>query len=93
MATVWVLKPPPQLVTEDIDGLLVCYSGRTGRTHMLDAFPAEIVRSLSRGQKTASEIKLDLAVLIDEEGDGWLDKIGAVLEELQRLHLVDSHST
>lgn len=89
MVTVWVLKKPPQVLVEDIDGFLACYSALTGQTHILDAFPAEILRSLADGPKTAPEITQNLAELVEDEFD-WLDKINDVLAELHRLQLLDT---
>ncbi|MEH6571502.1 MAG: HPr-rel-A system PqqD family peptide chaperone [Halioglobus sp.] len=84
-----MLKKPPEVLLEDINGLLACYSSLTGQTHILDTFPAEILRSLADGPRTASEIKHSLAELIDEEVD-WFDKINEVLAELHSLQLLDA---
>ncbi|RLQ20746.1 hypothetical protein DWB85_15955 [Seongchinamella sediminis] len=88
MKAVWVSKQPPHILVEDIDGFLVCYCAATGQTHILDAFPAEILRSLMGGSLSLEEIKQHLSELLEEEID-WTDKVCEVLSGLQKLQLVD----
>ena len=88
MTAVWVLKESPQILFEDIDGFVVCYCASTGQTHILDAFPAEIFRSLLPGPLGVREIEQRLAGLLEEEVD-WSDKINEVLLGLNKLQLID----
>ncbi len=88
MENVWKARSSPQVLTEDIDGLLACFSAATGQTHLLDAFPAEVFCLLAESPRTAIELKHDLSECLEQD-EALLDKVDDVLAELCRLQLVD----
>ncbi len=89
MARKWTINSPTDLLLEDIDEFLCCYCLTTGRTHILDAFPAELVRLLARAPRTEQEMADAIAGQVGEEDSSeWLDSVVPVLHELQGLQLV-----
>jgi hypothetical protein len=92
MVDIWVLKSPSQVLMEEVEGLLACYAVLTGQTHIFDAFPAEILRSLSSGPKSTAQIREFIVVQVGDEGGSWTTKIEDVLAKLQYLQIVDSRS-
>jgi hypothetical protein len=91
MAETWALKSSSDVLLEEIDEFLACYSVETGRTHILDAFPGEIVKLLSCTPQTSSEIGAAFAIGIGEgTASEWVPKIHAVLLELLDLQLVQT---
>lgn len=90
MTTVLAFNTSPHVLIEDIDGLLACYSRLTGQTHILDAFPAEILRLVKHEPKTPLQIREYLAGLIGEGDAGELGNVEAVLQELGALQLLES---
>lgn len=93
MVNVWVLNPASQVLLEDIDGFLACYVVVTGETHILNAFPAEIVKLLASAPQSRLQIIEHLAILLGEQSDSWVGKIDDILMGLQRLQLVDLQNT
>ena len=89
MVNVWSIRPPAQLLVEDIDDFLVCYSSLTGETHILDAFPAAVMACLSLSSGPIDQIRDKLAEQMAEEGDQLLLSLEDVLLRLQHLQLVD----
>jgi PqqD family protein of HPr-rel-A system len=90
MGNHWALRKPPQVLIEEIEGFLACYVMSTGQTHILDAFPAEIMRVLFSEPKSTAQIREHLAVQMDDAGDSWVAKVEEVLAELQTLRMVES---
>ena len=75
----------------EIDEFLACYSFVTGKTHVLNAFPAEIVRCLLPEARTAVEITAHLIACIGEDSDGWVVGVDQLLSELRDLQLLQVH--
>jgi len=92
MADIWHLRSPSEVLREEIDQFLICYCGSTGETHILDAFPTEIMNMLASGPKTSAQLDRDLVTAMGEEPGGWVDSVTSVLEELSRLGLVDKRT-
>ena len=89
MVNVWVLKPPSQVLQEEIDGFLACYSMCTGNTHIFDAFPAAIIRQLASAPKSSDQISIHLAEQMGEKAGDWVDRIDDILRQLEHLQLVE----
>ena len=71
----------------ELGSYLACYSELSGTTHILDAFPAEIMRLISRGPVTREDIDAHIA---DAVGDGTLcAAVDDVLRQLEHHGLVD----
>lgn len=89
MARRWTIHSPNDLLLEEVDDFLCCYCLATGRTHILDAFPAELVRLLAQAPRTAVELAGAIAAQVGEEdASQWLASVDPVLHELQGLQLV-----
>ena len=67
MVEKWAFKSSSEVLLEDIDDFLACYSLVTGRTHILDAFPGEIVRLLSHVPRTGLEVGEDFVLRVGVE--------------------------
>ena len=89
MVEKWAIKSSSGVLLEEIDDFLACYSVVTGKTHILDAFPAEIVKQLSALTQTSAAISAEFAARMGEDPGDWLPKIESVLVELLELHLVE----
>ena len=86
-----LFKSSSEVLLEDIDECLACYSLVTGRTHILDAFPGEVVKLLSHQPKTSFDISEDFTLRVGEGSPAeWAPKIEAVLAELRDLQLVEA---
>ena len=91
MVEKWAFKSSSEVLLENIDECLACYSLVTGRTHILDAFPGEIVRLLSHVPKTSLEVGEDFVLRVGEgTAAEWAPKIDTVLLELRDLQLVEA---
>lgn len=89
MARRWTIHSPNDLLLEEVDDFLCCYCLTTGRTHILDAFPAELVRLLAQAPRSAVELADAIAAQVGEEdASEWLASVDPVLRELQGLQLV-----
>jgi PqqD family protein of HPr-rel-A system len=93
MVTVWTLNSDSEVLLEDLDDFLACYVAATGETHMLDAFPAEILRRLASTPSSREQIIRHLATLLGEQSGDWIPKIDGILAELKQLQLIDSGIT
>ena len=84
----WRAVPPASLLRRELDGELAVLNDLTGSTHVLDALPAEVLRTLmmAAGGLTASEIVARLAHG-EHSHEDWLKSIEATLSEFQRLGL------
>ena len=81
--------PPDTLLLEEVDDFLCCYCVVTGRTHILDAFPAELVRLLSDRAHTAQELAEAIASQVGEHDTAdWLSRIEPLLVDLEGLGLL-----
>ena len=89
MLDVWVLKPASQVLLEEIDGFLACYSKLTGDTHIFDAFPAEIVKMLASAPASGEQIRIHMAEKMGEKSGDWVDAIDDSLRQLKQLELVE----
>ena len=90
MCEQWSIRSDSEVLLRDVDEFLACYSFSTGETHILDAFPAEIVSYLLSGAKTSSEIKSHLAACMADDGEGWFDVVDRLLTELRDLQLLEA---
>jgi PqqD family protein of HPr-rel-A system len=93
MVRVWAINSSSKILLEEIDGFLACYVVVTGETHILDAFPAEILRLLASAPQSRVQISEHLATQLGENSGSWVAKIDDTLTELQRLQLVDIQIT
>lgn len=85
----WTITSPDDLLLEEVDDFLCCYCVVTGRTHILDAFPAELLRLLSVGRLTAHELADAVAHQVGEDdASEWLASVDPILVELESLQLV-----
>lgn len=93
MVEKWAIKSSSEVLLEDIDEFLACYSMVTGRTHILDAFPGEVVKLLSDIPKTSLQISEGFTLRVGEgSAIEWAPKIEAVLVELCNLQLIEVSS-
>ena len=91
MVEKWAIKSSSEVLLEDIDEFLACYSLVTGRTHILDAFPGEVVKLLSQEPKTSLDISEEFTLRVGEGNVAeWAPKIEAVLVELRELQLIEA---
>ena len=81
------------VLLEDLDDYLACYVSATGETHILDAFPAEIVRLVASAARSREQIIEHLAAFLGESPGEWILKIDGILTELRQLQLVDTRIT
>ncbi len=88
MRELWSVKPETEVLVREIDEFLACYSFVTGKTHVLNAFPAEILRYLLPGARTAAELTAHLLACIGEDGDNRNVGIDQLLSELRDLQLL-----
>ena len=93
MARRWTIKSRDKLLLEEVDDFLCCYCVATGRTHILDAFPAELLRQLSEEALTSQELADAVALQVgDDDASEWLASVDPILSELEGLHLVEQEA-
>jgi PqqD family protein of HPr-rel-A system len=63
----------------------------TGETHLLNEFPAEILRRLARGPDSVTRLASGLASACGVESDaGWTEQVASTVAALWRLGLIDT---
>lgn len=91
----WSLVSADAIAWRDFDGDIVVRNAHTGSTHLLERFPAEILRLLLQAGGPVSVEDLE-ARLPQTGGNGeseqWLTAIEEVLKEFQRLGLAEAQS-
>ena len=86
----WSLTASQNLLYEEFDEAVMCFSPLSGETHLLNHFPAELLHFLSEKPASLDRIAEYLAEQCDVEvDDDWRIKILRLLEELSRLSLVE----
>ena len=72
---------------------MVVRNARTGSTHLLERFPAEVLRTMmeAAGPMSVPELeeRLNLRAAGDEDGAQWSMAIEQVLQDFHRLGLVE----
>jgi PqqD family protein of HPr-rel-A system len=72
---------------------MVVRNARTGSTHLLERFPAEVLRALmgADGPMSVAELeaRLHQRAAGDEDGEQWSTAIEEVLNEFHRLGLAE----
>jgi PqqD family protein of HPr-rel-A system len=90
MSLRWSLQSTRSVLFEELEQSIACYDRERAETHLLDAFPSEIVRVLQAASQTTEELSQHFATEYDDQPDEWRDQIEQVLAQLQQLHLVVS---
>jgi PqqD family protein of HPr-rel-A system len=89
----WRTVSPEALVWRDFAGEVVVRNARTGSTHLLDPFPAEVLRTLieTGGSMGLQDLLARMGPSAAGEGDEeeWSKAIQEVLSELERLGLAE----
>lgn len=88
MGVVWSLRSDSEVLLEEIDEFLACYVFSSGKTHILDAYPAEIVSFLESSPRTIEEIGRHLAASLGTENAEGNIGLDILLEELRDLHIL-----
>jgi PqqD family protein of HPr-rel-A system len=92
----WRSVSPDSLAWHDFEGEAVLRNARTGSTHLLDRFPAEVLRVLieARAALSVREILERLGETPDAGDDigQWETAVQEVLSELRRLELAEPQS-
>lgn len=89
MKNFWAACPSSDICMASFEEASFYYFRPTGETHLLNAFPREIVDLVSKQTLTSDTIAEKLAVLCDEENSiAWQQKITEVLSDLKMLGLV-----
>lgn len=89
MARRWTIRSTDDILLEEVDDFLCCYCRATGRTHLLDAFPREILQLLSDSPRSEEQLGRSIAEQVGEEAGPWVERVGDVLDELRTLRLVE----
>jgi PqqD family protein of HPr-rel-A system len=89
----WSTVSPDALARRDFDGDIVVRNARTGSTHLLENFPAEVLRTLMEADEPISvadlEARLRLRGACVESEEEWSTAIEEVLSEFHRLGLAE----
>ena len=92
----WSLVSADAIAWRDFDGDIVVRNAHTGSTHLLERFPAEVLRLLIQAGGPVSveglEARLRPPAGGDEESEQWPTAIEEVLKQLQRLGLAEAQS-
>jgi len=89
MNKLWAACPSSDLCAASFEEASLYYYRPTGETHLLNAFPREIVDLVTKQPLTSGTIAKQLADLCDEENsEAWQQKIKEVLSDLKMLGLV-----
>jgi PqqD family protein of HPr-rel-A system len=85
----WCINKPEQLLFERFDSATFCYHKLSGETHVIAAFPDELIQRLQQQATSSSELTRYIASLCEEEvTPQWCQRIENALIELQKLGLV-----
>jgi PqqD family protein of HPr-rel-A system len=89
----WSPVSPDALARRDFDGDIVVRNARTGSTHLLERFPAEVLRALMEAEGPLSvadlEARLRLRCVRVDDDEQWSTAIEEVLSEFHRLGLAE----
>jgi PqqD family protein of HPr-rel-A system len=89
----WSSLPADAIAWREFDGAIVVRNARTGSTHLLERFPAEVLRTMMEADGPMSvpelEARLSLPAAGDEDGAQWSTAIEEVLKDFYRLGLAE----
>jgi PqqD family protein of HPr-rel-A system len=89
----WSSLPADAIAWREFDGAIVVRNARTGSTHLLERFPAEVLRTMMEADGPMSvlelEARLSLRAAGDEDGAQWSTAIEEVLKDFYRLGLAE----
>jgi PqqD family protein of HPr-rel-A system len=89
----WSTVSADAIAWREFDGDIVVRNARTGSTHLLERFPAEVLRTLLEADGPMSvadlEARLRLRAAGDEDSEQWSKAIEEVLNEFCRLGLAE----
>jgi PqqD family protein of HPr-rel-A system len=89
----WSSLPADAIAWREFDGAIVVRNARTGSTHLLERFPAEVLRTMIEADDPMSvpelEARLSLRAAGDEDGAQWSTAIEEVLKDFYRLGLAE----
>lgn len=86
----WRIRPSARLHTETFPSFLAIFNARSGDTHVLDAFPAEIFSLLTKdGRATLEDLAKHVGQLLDENPEAWQEAVSDVLEQLAEMEIVE----
>ena len=89
----WSSLSADAIAWREFDGAVVVRNARTGSTHLLERFPAEVLRTMmgADGPMSVSELeaRLSLPATGDENGAQWSTAIEEVLQNFHRLGLIE----
>lgn len=89
----WRRQPEPHIVFEDFDEFSAVFCELSGETHVLDAFPTEILRQLSGGMQVSEPAVVNaLAALMDGPEDRLREQVSDTLLALERMQIVELSS-
>jgi PqqD family protein of HPr-rel-A system len=92
----WRTVSPEALAWRDFEGEIVVRNARTGSTHLLEQFPAEVLRTLieAGGSLSVPDLmaRMGTSAADGENVEEWSTAIQEVLSELGRLGLAEPHS-
>lgn len=83
---------PDNILSESFDQFTLCYVKSTGETHILDAFPSEILDILEAAPADSAGIASALCSRAGGALEDWLEPTQRTLEELQQISLVHNNS-
>lgn len=87
----WSSLSADAIAWREFDGAIVVRNARTGSTHLLERFPAEVLRTMMEADGPMSvpelEARLSLRGAGDEDGAQWSTAIEEVLQDFHRLGL------
>jgi PqqD family protein of HPr-rel-A system len=89
----WSSLSADAIAWREFDGVIVVRNARTGSTHLLERFPAQVLRTLMAADGPMNvpelEARLRLPAPSDEDGAQWSTAIEEVLRDFNRLGLVE----
>ncbi len=82
------------VILEPMGDDTLCYNRRSGGTHLLNVFPAEVLKRVleepGTGEQLARRLATDFELPCDAD---WLHKVAVVLNDLRNISLVDSSAS
>jgi PqqD family protein of HPr-rel-A system len=85
----WCAVSPEALAWRDFDGQSVVRNARTGSTHLLDDFPAEVLRLMVETGNALSAAEVAAQLDVEGASEEWETAAREVLLELERLGLLE----
>ncbi len=87
----WQLISPQSLLMEEFGDNTLCYNKHSAETHLLNAFPAELLKLIITKPGTTEELAKKLAESLGTDYDEkWLQSVARVLKDLQQIHLIET---